>query len=205
MFELERAPPEPLVARYNMAPSQPLVLIRTPHVLEFLTWGLAPDLVPDGARKSAPKINVRAETVGRAPAYRDSFWNRRCLILVDGFYEWKPSPNGGKAKQPYFIRRDDGSPFALAGIWKDDACAILTGRSHGVVATLHSRAPVIVPREDYDAWLNPTLRVDVSTDDAGLIAYPVSTLVNSPANDAPECIAHDHAPTGETLSLFRES
>ncbi len=205
-FELERVPLEPLVPRYNIAPSQPLAVIRRPHVLEHLTWGFVSESTGGHVgRVGAPKINVRIETAGRAPAYRESFRERRCLIVVDGFYEWKPTRDGGRAKQPYFLHREDGAPFALAGIWNDGTCAILTGRAHGIVAELHSREPIIVPRVAYDDWLNPEVRLDAahSSGREPLVAYPVSSLVNSPANDAPECIEQNYSPIGETLSLFR--
>jgi putative SOS response-associated peptidase YedK len=125
--------------RYNIAPSQDLPLIREPHKLELVHWGLS-----NVGR--APGINVRAETVARAPQYRDAFRARRCLVIVDGFFEWKRE---GKAKQPFLIHRTDRKPFALAGIWDTGpdgsaTCAVITGDAQGVVADL--RGDQVGPR-----------------------------------------------------------
>jgi putative SOS response-associated peptidase YedK len=196
-----------LPRRYNIAPTQPIAVIRQPRRLEVLRWGL---MLPDGTR--GPGINVRVETVARAPAYRDAFRRRRCLVIVDGFYEWQRRE---KTRQPFAIRRADGRPFALAGIWSAyvtsdgevvDCCAIITGPATGVVAPLHDRMPLIVPPAARAAWLAADTRAsdlfDLMTADAtALETYPVSPLVNSPLNDVPMCIARaDAAPT--TLPLF---
>src|SRR5580692_6512124 len=122
-FGLTEMPAE-MLPRYNMAPRQPLPIIREPGRLDLVRWGL-PKL------GHGLGVNVRVETVARAPAYRESFWHRRCLVVVDGFYEWK---HEGKTKQPFRVCRPDRKPFALAGIWQDtttddgemvDTCAII--------------------------------------------------------------------------------
>ena len=173
-----------------MAPSQPLPIIREPHRLELVHWGLP--------RGHGAGINVRVESVARAP-YRESFWRRRCLVVADGFYEWKKE---GKVRQPFMVRRPDGRPFALAGIWEHsattdgeviDACAIITGAANGVVAPLHDRMPLIVPANGYDRWLSsdaktPELMELIETDAGSLVSYPVSTFVNSAANEGPQCV-----------------
>jgi putative SOS response-associated peptidase YedK len=181
--------------RFNIAPSQPLPIVRTPHRLELLRWGL-----PTRVR---PMINVRAETVARAPQYRDSFRLRRCLVIVDGFYEWQ---RVGKHKRPFYVLRDDAQPFALAGIWDGDGCAVITAPARGVLATLHDRMPVLLAPDAYDRWLDVEAKQlsELLTPNAdGLRAYAVSTLVNNPANDDPGCIepADDNA-LGENLELF---
>lgn len=190
LFGLTDAPSLP--PRYNMAPSQPLPVIREPGRLELVFWGL-----PTQGRGLG--VNVRVETVARAPAYRDSFWHRRCLVIVDGFYEWK---SNGKTKQPFRVCRPDGKPFALAGIWQHvttsdgevvDKCAIITGKANGVVAALHDRMPLIVPRQGYARWLasdarTPELMALVETDTSDMKSYPVSPIVNSAANDDPRCV-----------------
>jgi putative SOS response-associated peptidase YedK len=198
-----------LPPRYNIAPTQPIAVIRQPRRLEVLRWGL---MLPASPSRG-PGINVRVETVARAPAYRDAFRQRRCLVIVDGFYEWQRRE---KLRQPFAIRRVDSRPFALAGIWASyvtgdgevvDCCAIITGPATGVVAPLHDRMPLIVPPAAYEAWLAPGTRAselfDLMTPDATeLETYPVSPLVNSPLNDAPICIERaDAAPT--TLPLFQ--
>jgi putative SOS response-associated peptidase YedK len=197
-----------LPQRYNIAPTQPIAVIRQPGRLELLRWGL---MLPEAAARG-PGINVRVETVARAPAYRDAFRERRCLVIVDGFYEWQRRE---KLRQPFAIRRADGRPFAVAGIWSAyatsdgevvDCCAIITGPATGVVAPLHDRMPLIVPRDAHAAWLAADTRASdvlglMTADATALETYPVSPLVNSPLNDVPRCIERaDAAPT--TLPLF---
>ncbi len=205
-FGLDEVPDLP--PRYNVAPSQPIAVIRQPRRLELLRWGL---LLPD-ARQRGPGINVRVETVARAPAYRDAFRQRRCLVIVDGFYEWQRRE---KVRQPFAIRRTDRGPFALAGIWVPgvtsdgevvDCCAIITGPATGVVAPLHDRMPMIVPPDAYASWLAPDTRASelfglMVPDATALETYPVSPLVNSPANDAPICLERADAAAA-TLPLF---
>jgi putative SOS response-associated peptidase YedK len=163
----------------------------------MLRWGLVPSWADDpgiGARM----INARSETAPEKPSFRSAFRRRRCLIPVDGFYEWKRE-NG--SKQPYYFRIDGGRPFAFAGLWeswnKDGeirSCTILTTTANDLVEEIHERMPVILPRDRYDAWLDPeaegeelaALLVPYPGDD--LEAYPVSRFVNSPGNDDPRCI-----------------
>src|SRR6202044_3229587 len=124
---------------------------------EMLRWGL---ILPN-AHIRGPGINVRVETVRRAPAYRGAFHERRCLVVVDGFYEWQ---RRGKTSQPFAIRRADKRPFGLAGIWTEyvtpegeviDCCAIITGEATGVGTGLHDWMPLIVPPSGYARWLAP--------------------------------------------------
>jgi putative SOS response-associated peptidase YedK len=205
-FGLDEVPELPL--RYNIAPTQPIAVIRQPRRLELLRWGL---VLPD-ARRRGPGINVRVETVARAPAYRDAFRQRRCLVIVDGFFEWQRRE---KVRQPFAIRRADSRPFALAGIWGPcvtsdgevvDCCAIITGAATGVVAALHNRMPMIVPPSAYGEWLAPSTRASelfnlMAPNATELETYPVSALVNSPLNDGPICIERAGA-TATTLPLF---
>jgi putative SOS response-associated peptidase YedK len=192
VFGLDETPD--LLPRFNIAPTQPIAVIREPRRLELLRWGL---VLPGAHRHGAQGINVRVESIARAPAYRESFRKRRCLVIVDGFFEWQ---RRDKVKQPFFVRRDGGRPFALAGIWdrsttpigaQIDSCAVITGDSKGVTAELHNRMPLIVPDTGYARWLDPSVRelADLLVPSAeGLVIYPVSTLVNSPANDDPRCV-----------------
>lgn len=163
-----------------------------PGRLELVKWGLP-------KHGHGLGVNVRVETVARAPSYGESFWHRRCLVVVGGFYEWKPA---GKTKQPFRMRRTDGKPFALAGIWQHtttndgeivDACAIITGPANGVVAPLHDRMPIVVQSQGYERWLSadartPELPKLVETDASTLTSYPVNPIVNSAQNDDPRCI-----------------
>jgi putative SOS response-associated peptidase YedK len=197
-----------LPPRYNIAPTQPIAVIRQPRRLEQLRWGL---MLPDASARG-PGINVRVETVAHAPAYRDAFRQRRCLVIVDGFYEWQRRE---KLRQPFAIRRADGRPFALAGIWSAyatsdgegvDCCAIITGPATGVVAPLHDRMPLLVPPAAHGPWLaHGTPASDLlglmTADASALETFPVRPLVNSPLNDVPMCIERADAPP-TTLPLF---
>src|SRR4028119_1532665 len=184
---------------YNVAPTQqvPAVLAEGgTRRLEMLRWGLVPSWADDpeiGARM----INARSETAPEKPSFRSAFRRRRCLIPADGFYEWKREPGG---KQPYYIRMNDGRPFAFAGLWEswhDDevrSCAILTTQANALVGEVHERMPVILPVEDYEAWLDPeaereelvSLLRPYPGDD--LETFPVSRFVNSPRNNDERCV-----------------
>jgi putative SOS response-associated peptidase YedK len=193
--------------RYNIAPTQPIAVIRRPRKLELLRWGL----VPHGAhtlRAGSRGINVRAETVARAPAYRSSFRERRCLVIVDGFYEWQERSD--KKKQPFVVQRPDKGPIALAGIWDRattedgeivESCGIITRASLGISAELHDRMPLILTPEVFAAWLDPATSDAtrfLGGGDVPLVAHPVSLLVNSPANDGPQLVEPaDAEPAGD--------
>jgi putative SOS response-associated peptidase YedK len=196
LFDLHEMPELP--ARFNIAPTQPIAVIRQPQRLELLRWGIPS--APHGG------INVRMETVARAPGNRTSFRTRRCLIIVDGFYEWKRE---GKMKHPFLVRRPDKKPFALAGIWDSivtsdgeviEACAVITREAEGPVAEVHDRMPVILPPTSYASWL------DVNSRNAEKLLVPqwtevvvqaVGSWVNNPANEDARCIE----PKGDELSI----
>lgn len=195
--------PVELRPRYNIAPTQPVPVIRRDHAgrrrLELLRWGLIPSWAKDTAIGNR-LINARAETLAEKPAFRAAFRRRRCLIAADGFYEWKKLAAG---KQPYWVGRQDHSLFAFAGLWERwlpsesgappiESCVIVTTEANAVVRPVHNRMPVIVPPAHYDTWL------DGETDAAALqallvpypavemTAYPVPPAVNNPARDAPQ-------------------
>jgi len=143
-FDIHGDAPE-LVPHFNIAPTQPIGVIRVPHRLELLRWGIR---IPN---PRAGGFNVRVESLG-APFYRDSIQGRRCLILADGYYEWKTEGEGKTAKkQPLLIKRHDAKPFAFAGMWDKivlksgetvDAATILTTVPRGAAAEAHDRMPV---------------------------------------------------------------
>jgi putative SOS response-associated peptidase YedK len=202
-FDIHGEIPFEFVPRFNIAPTQPIPIIRTPHQLELVRWGLK---LPN---PKAGGFNVRVESLA-APFYRDSIHGRRCLILADGFYEWKVigDPNAKKPlKQPYLIKRPDGAPFAFAGIWDrsklpngefSDCAAILTTTPRGVAAEVHDRMPVILPKSAMGAWLDPKARYrDLLEPDAALELVPVSTLVNSSKNEDPQCAVALPGPNSE--------
>ena len=191
--------------RYNIAPTQEVLVVLQPspqanQEARLHRWGLIPPWAKDPSIGNR-MINARAETVATKPAFRRAFKERRCLLLADGLYEWQRQE---RRKQPFYIRLRDGRPFAFAGLWEHwegsegmaiQSCAILTTTSNEVVGRIHDRMPVILSPTDYDRWLDPsiqepavlqTLLRPYPADE--MTAYPVSTLVNSPANDNPGCI-----------------
>jgi len=196
-------------SRYNIAPTQPVPMVRQRDdgSREALNarWGLIPHWVKELQRFKANLFNARSETAGQKPSFRDALRRRRCLLPASGFYEWSGSAGG---KRPYYIHRRDGRPLALAGLWSVWAggeaplvsCTILTTRPNAVVAPLHDRMPVIVDPDEFECWLDPTNEdparledlLDPFDDDA-LEAYPVSRAVGSPAVDRPELIERQQA------------
>lgn len=197
--------PNDIPPSYNIAPSQPIPVIPNDgkDELTFYTWGLVPSWAEDASFGGYNLINARAETVADKPSFRTPFRRKRCLVLSDGFYEWK-KPSGGGHKIPYYIHLTDRSPFAFAGLWDRwqsplgdellSAC-IITTEPNATVKPLHNRMPVILPREAYKDWLqpgeaNPDKLLSYLQPYPGekMEAYPVSTFVNNPKNDTPQCI-----------------
>jgi len=197
--------PSKFAARYNIAPSQPVMAIPNDgqRKADFLVWGLIPTWAKDPAIGSR-LINARAETLAEKPSFRGSLKYKRCLILADGFYEWKSEP-GKKTKVPHFIQMKDGKPFAFAGLWdlwqspegsQVKSCTIVTTEPNELVSSIHNRMPVILDPSHYKAWLDPEPQKPeavlpfLKPFPANLMsAFPVSTQVNKPANDSPELIA----------------
>jgi putative SOS response-associated peptidase YedK len=191
--------------RYNIAPTQEvLVVVPDPATVRRQArryrWGLIPSWAKDPSLGNQ-MINAQAETAAVKPAFRVAFRKRRCLILADGFYEWKQE-NG--YKQPYYIRLRDGRPFAFAGLWERwegpegaaiDSCTILTASPNELLRPLHHRMAVILPSSEYGRWLDPRIQDPETLQPLlhpypadEMRAYPVSTLVNNPANDSPGCL-----------------
>jgi putative SOS response-associated peptidase YedK len=189
--------------RFNVAPGDDvLAVVRRPACEPegaLLRWGLVPYWAGDPRELGVKTINARAETVAERPAYRDAFARRRCLILADGFYEWS-------AGTPHWITREDGEPFAFAGLWAtwrprdaDDveplrSCAIVTTAAAGPVRELHDRMPVILSAPDDEArWLDPDAPADelhalLAPSGPALATRPVSRAVNDARHDAPDCL-----------------
>lgn len=200
---IEHAPPD-LVPRYNIAPTQPLLAICNDHPSEFdyLNWGLVPSWAKDPSIGNK-MINARAETLAQKPSFQKALRRRRCLIIADGFYEWQAIP-GQKRKQPMLIRMADGKPFAFAGLWDwwhhpngsgIKSCTIITTSPNELMKPIHDRMPAIVPPERYQEWLDPNEKPEgelaemlVPYPAEEMMAFPVSTLVNSPKNELPGCI-----------------
>lgn len=207
--------PEGELPRYNIAPSQQVAALTTPRPrrVTWLRWGLVPSWARDPAI-GARLINARAETLAEKPSFRDAFRRRRCLILADGFYEWKKE---GSTKRPFHLRRRDGQPFAMAGLWEvwkgpDEGaeplrtCAIVTTRPNDLVRRIHDRMPAILPPDRRASWLGSqegdpaalaALLAPIPPEE--LEAFPVSPRMGSAAFDDPKCVE----PVGDSLRVAR--
>ncbi|MFM2423117.1 MAG: putative response-associated peptidase YoqW [Pseudomonadota bacterium] len=197
--------------RYNIAPTQPISIVRLDPVrqreLVLVRWGLVPGWVkkPD---EFATILNARAETVAEKPSFRAALRHRRCLVPANGYYEWMGPP---RAKQPYLLSPKDGQLFAFAGLWEHwlgadgsefETAAILTVPASGAAATVHDRMPAILPPEAWDLWLDTrgadaTLAMSIvqSAPDDLLEVRAVSKNLGNARNDDPSLIE----PTQKTL------
>jgi len=204
-FNLDSVPVD-VPGRYNVAPTQAVatVLNDADNLRHFawMAWGLVPSWSKD-AKGAGKLINARAETVAEKPSYRAALSKRRCLLIADGFYEWRL--NADKTKTPMYIRLESGQPFGFAGLWERwtnpdsgeilTSCALITTTANDVVKPIHDRMPVILPPDAYADWLNykqtdgqQITRLLTPYPADLMIAYPVSTLVNSPRTDDPAMI-----------------
>ncbi|MEL6814181.1 MAG: SOS response-associated peptidase [Cyanobacteria bacterium J06598_3] len=207
-FSLASVPEAP--ARYNIAPTQAVgAIAQIEHQREFkvFQWGLIPSWSKDPSI-SARMFNARSETVAEKPSFRAPFKRRRCLIVADGFYEWRRE---GKQKQPYYIQvlasseaGNQPNLFGFAGLWEKweggdgsylETCTILTTEPNELMAPIHNRMPVIIHPEDYDLWLDPYLQEGQHVqhllrpyEPDAMHRYPVSKTVNNARNEVPECI-----------------
>lgn len=200
-----------LAPRWNIAPTQPIAVVRAGHgnVLEELRWGLVP-FFSGGPREVGGRwINARAETIARLPVFRDAFARRRCLVVVDGFYEWR---RDGKQRTPFHLRREDKRPMTFAGVWDRwtspedgaviESCSIVTCASMGSVATLHDRMPVVIAAADREAWSTGDAEAAAALlvpSDPHLVLVAVSRAVNDVKNDGPECQAAPEPPRQGSL------
>ena len=205
-FDPENMPAE-LSARFNIAPTQQILAFRTDKnslhpVPASLKWGLVPFWAED-TKIGSRMINARSETVAEKPSFRAAFKYRRCIIPVDGFYEWRKLSDTG-TKIPWWIHRPARKPFALAGLWESwdkdgtgplETCTILTTHANSFMEMLHDRMPVIIEKENIPKWLHtPPEQASELTQlfepvpDDFLEAWPVSTRVNSPSAETPELI-----------------
>lgn len=200
-FQLSESPA--WTPRYNIAPTQAVATIdalATPSSqVRLRRWGLVPGWAKD-LTIGAKLINARAETVAEKPSFRAAFKQRRCLILADGFYEWQKRDR--KTKQPYYFQLASAQAFAFAGLWERwqqgdkaiETCTILTTEANELLQPVHDRMPVILAPEHYEQWLDLTtsaksLKHLLHPYTASIMqGYPVSTTVNSPTHDSPECV-----------------
>ncbi|MBT9316824.1 SOS response-associated peptidase [Leptothoe spongobia] len=197
-FQLTTEPEPP--PRYNIAPAQPVSAIIAGREYRIFQWGLVPSWAKD-YKIGYKLINARSETAAEKPSFRAAFKRRRCLIPADGFYEWLRTASN-KKKQPFYIHLRDRPLFAFGGLWEQweggdgsylETCTILTTEPNELMEPIHNRMPVIIPEAEYDRWLTASpfqakgLMKPYDADE--MEAYPVSTLVNSPRNEVPDCIA----------------
>jgi putative SOS response-associated peptidase YedK len=188
--------------RYNIAPSQPVLIVRHDHArrreLTLVRWGLIPSWTKDPARLSII-VNARAETAAQKPSFRGSLRHRRCLVPADAYYEWTGSPGN---RRPHMVRPAAGGQMALAGLWEHwlgtdgseiETMAILTVPARGFLARLHDRMPVVLPPALFEAWLDTSsgrsdaaeaMLADGQTD--GLEVLEVSQKLNNSRNEGPE-------------------
>ena len=212
---------KPLVPDYNVAPTKEVyaVMERPPsreseepaqRQLRTLRWGLVPSWAKDPSIGNR-MINARMETVAEKPAYRKAFASRRALLPADGYFEWYPTSQvnakGKPVKQPFFIRPKDGGVLAMAGlyeIWRDPTkgeddpdrfrwtCTVITTQAEDSLGHIHDRMPLMVERDRWHEWLDPTRAGDTSllvpASPGHLEAYAVPTLVSNVRNNGPELV-----------------
>lgn len=197
--------------RYNIAPTQQTLIVRkaperAAREAAYVQWGLIPSWAKDRAIASK-LINARGETVAEKPSFRAAFKQRRCLVVADGFYEWRAAAAKGASKQPYWISSADGKPMGFAGLWERwsrdadipvESCTIITTTPNTLMEPIHKRMPVILEPSDFPAWLDmsdaraPALKAVQNLlrpcDSARLRARAVDLRVNDPRNDDASCI-----------------
>ena len=206
LFGLDEIP-DGLASRYNVAPTQLAAVVRNEDVrrLRMLRWGLIPEGAPDPSIGNR-LINARAESAGVRPSFRAAFAARRCLVPVDGFFEWE---RRGRRRQPWLFRLREGGPFALAGLferWRApsgvalrpprgagpsdivETFTILTTDANEVVAPVHDRMPVILRPDAFESWLGGGDALLGPYPPAEMTAFRVNPVVNSPINDDPRCV-----------------
>ena len=219
---------------YNVAPTTTITTVVTRHSepdddptrrVRLMRWGLIPPWVKAGAdgapdNKGPLLINARSDKLASSPAFRGSAKSKRCLVPMDGWYEWRPNTDStaGKksAKTPFFMHRSDGDMVFMAGlwsVWKPDkeaqpllSCTIITTDAVGELAEIHDRMPMMLAERDWDAWLNPDAPLDAELlahppDVGGIEMREISTLVNSIRNNGPELL-EPAEPQPEQMKLL---
>ena len=227
----------PEVARgpnYNVAPTTTIATVVSRHTepddeptrrVRLMRWGLVPPWTKPGAdgapeAKGPQLINARAEKVTTSPAFRSSAKSRRCLVPMDGYYEWRATPGKKTGKTPYFMYRADGDMLFMAGIWSIWkpasqpgqaappllSCSIITTDAVGQLAEIHDRMPLVVSERDWDRWLDPDIPADLEMlskppEVGGIELREISTLVNNVRNNGPQLI-EPAEPQPEQVTLL---
>lgn len=196
--------PADFTPRFNVAPTQPIAVVADAdtRAAEWMRWGLIPSWAKDPSIGSK-LINARAETVNEKPSFRAAFAKRRCLILADGFYEWQKGAGAMGRSQPYYFRREDGKPFAFAGLWEFwkspegepiRSATIITTAANDLVRPVHERMPVMLSGDSLWAWLEGASESELLAllkpyPPEQMMRFPVSPMVNRPEYDRPDLIA----------------
>lgn len=201
-FEAQLAFERDIIPRYNIAPTQEIPIVRIDdgqRRLVFAEWGLLPAWAKD-KKLAYSTINARGDTVATKPAFRSAYKRHRCLVLADGYFEWKTV---NKTKLPYLYEVDDGAPFAFAGLWetwygpnKDadalESCTIVTTEANELASEIHDRMPVILDRQDYARWLDPRLENPADLikpfPQKRMTVRPVSAYVNNVKHQGEACV-----------------
>ncbi len=194
--------------RYNIAPTQTIAAVRVSaedsRELALLRWGLVPFWAKDPSIGNR-MINARAETVAEKPSFRAAYRKRRCLILADGFYEWRKEADG---KTPYYITLASGEPFGFAGLWEDwhskdtgealQTTAIITTAANEFMTQIHHRMPVVLQKDAADRWLDGDEQLLAEVGESGPVfrAWPVDRRVNNARNEGEDLLK----AAGDTLS-----
>jgi putative SOS response-associated peptidase YedK len=212
-----------LPASWNIAPTNEIYISREQRSLATASWGLIAPWMSDIASARASQshaINARSESIHEKPTFRDAFRRTRCIVPVNGYYEWATALGKYPPKQPFYISPNpqiQSRAFSVAGIWSQwttptgetiTSASIITREAVGELATIHSRMPVMLPEDRWDSWLDPTMRdseaalemLRLDRPDYGLVAHPVSSRVNLVANNGAELITP--IELGEPTTLF---
>lgn len=200
---------EDYTPRYNIAPTQPVAVTRDlqSKKVELFRWGLIPSWAKDPAIGNR-LINARAETLHEKPSFRNPLAKRRNLIFSSGFYEWRQMADKGKpTKEPLFIHLNEQPAFCFAGLWEEwitpdggrvHSTTIITCQSNELISEFHDRMPVILDKGTMWKWIDPSLSSNQAAElllpypSAKMSYHPVSTMVNSPKVDTPECLTPVH-------------
>ncbi|CAB4715447.1 unannotated protein [freshwater metagenome] len=222
------SPTNSIPVNWNIAPTNPIYIVResmqeqsiVKRDLAVVSWGLIAPWLSDPAEAKASQsraINARSESVHEKPTFRDGFKSRRCLIPAQGYYEWATALGKFRPKQAFYISSRDGQQLSIAGIWSSwrapngevfETASIITQEAQGELATIHSRMPVFMPHNRWQAWLDPMNKdvehlrnlMVVDSPESIVTAHPVSTAVNSVANNGQSLI--EPIELGEPETLF---
>ena len=207
-FGLKGLPNRELPFDWNIKPTQDVYIVKNDS-LQIASWGLIAPWSKSNAealKSQSAAINARSETVHEKPTFKNAFRRSRCLVPASGYYEWATELGQYKPRQPVYISRDDGKMLAFAGIhdqWISpsgevrESVAIITREAVGDLATVHRRMPMFLPKNRWEAWMDPDLQDPTAVralfenfqPDANLRFWTVSDLVNSIRNSGPELIA----------------